>query len=71
VPNLTGDDLTSAEAELRAAGPILGDVRTANDASCTHLDKVMDQSPAANAQVNPGTAIAVYLGVLPPGMSCQ
>jgi metallophosphoesterase (TIGR03767 family) len=71
VPNLTGDDLTSAEAELRAAGLVLGDVRTANDPSCTHLDKVMDQSPAANAQVDPGTAIAVYLGVLPPGMFCQ
>ncbi len=58
VPDLTGLDQDGAEAELRAAGLTLGDVRTEPG----EAGEVLSQTPARGADADEGASIDIVVG---------
>jgi LPXTG-motif cell wall-anchored protein len=60
VPSVKGQSKASAQSELEGAGLALGSVGSAYSSSVT-AGLVLSQSPAAGADVAPGTAVSITL----------
>ena len=64
VPDVTGQDQASAEADLIAAGLAVGNVTTASSDTVPAGD-VISQNPAGGASVAPGTAVDLVVSAGP------
>jgi PASTA domain len=62
VPEIRGDDLSTATTALRAAGLALGTV--SDTGVCSSAGHVLTQNPAAGTQTRPGSAVSVTIGKL-------
>jgi serine/threonine-protein kinase len=62
VPPVIGDSQADATSALQAAGFT---VSVLNRPDAANVGKVVDQSPAANAQAQKGTNVTIYVGVAP------
>jgi hypothetical protein len=69
VPDLRGLARTEAAAALAAAGLVVGRTGYVLDPTCASVGRVLRQSPAAGAEVAPGSAVDVSVGLARPG-SC-
>lgn len=65
VPSLVGLTRAAAEAEVIAAGLIVGTVATANS-DIVPPDRVISQDPAAGASVAPGSPVNLLVSLGPP-----
>lgn len=65
VPNVRGTTPSGASAALQAAGLVLGQRRYVLDSTCNYIGRVVRQSPGSGAQVNPGSAVDIWIGQRP------
>jgi PASTA domain len=65
VPRLQGMTITGAVNAIRAAGLTSGGFSGAPDPVCNSINLVMSQTPAAGAQVQPGSSVRFVVGEKP------
>jgi hypothetical protein len=66
VPDVRGDDPSTAAGILIAAGLTVGQIIGVTDNTCNNIGTVASQSPSPGTQVPPGTAVNLFIGQMPP-----
>jgi serine/threonine-protein kinase len=66
VPDVRGGSASAASTALQAAGLVRGQLRGVVDNTCNTIGLVVRQSPGAGTQVDPGTAVDLWIGQRPP-----
>ncbi len=66
VPSVIGDTVSQASTALSNAGFRIGSVSSTPDRTCENIGTILRQSPGANSQNLPGTAVNVTVGSRPP-----
>jgi hypothetical protein len=66
VPDVRGDDIDQAAADLQAAGLVVGQISGFVDQFCNNIGLVVSQSPGPGSQVIQGTAVNLTIGEMPP-----
>jgi beta-lactam-binding protein with PASTA domain len=71
VPDLHGDDNTTAGQALDAVGLSLGHLPEVPNQNCDLAGVVVNQNPNAGSQVPLGTTVSIALGAQPKSGRCQ
>ena len=69
-PDLVGDLVGEARAAIEGAGFSYGGAGTVIDPTCTSINRVTSQSPAAGTALYPGSSISITYGVKGPKQKC-
>lgn len=69
VPELRGLSTAEATSALQAVGLVVGRRGYVLDPTCENIGRVLRQSPAPGAEVDPGSAVDIWVGLRRPG-SC-
>jgi uncharacterized repeat protein (TIGR03803 family) len=66
IPDVRGDNLTTAGQVLVAAGLTVGQVANVIDRTCNNIGTVSNQNPSPGTPVQPGSAVNLSIGKRPP-----
>lgn len=69
-PNVLGSLVPDARATIEKAGFVYGGAEAVNDPTCTSVNRVTRQTPAAGTALFPGSSISITYGVKAPKQKC-